>query len=590
MMTWVAFLGGLKTPSRGVVFQPPIIRELRVWRKCLCTGRVAADGRCRAWATHSRMAGMKSGNHKNSSTARGAAAQRRKPSARPGKVDERRASKSRGAKGGAPAKNELATFDGMKPNRKGGNRSMDARFGKNNLDRLGKPDKPGGPSDASKPNRPNKSNKSGKASKSGKPTKFAKAAPVRRDGGLRAGCARGSVAPGAFFCPIDSKCGGCEWLAVPYAEQLKRKQHEVEGLFDGLLDSETAVRPILGMDDPRYYRNKVVSPYVGIWDKKARQMRVLCGMYERGTHRVIDSGECLLENREAKRIILTIRDLMRRFRIEPYDEDTDEGFLRHVQVRVGHTSGEIMVTVVTREDQFPGAKGFVRALREKHPSITTVVQNVNTRQTNVILGDKERTLFGPGFILDELCGLSFRISSKSFYQVNSTQTEVLYRRAIEMAKLAGTEVLMDAYCGTGTIGLVAARGVDGNPGAARVIGVEERPDAVADARNNARHNGIKRAEFVAADAGEYMHRMADEGAPLDVLMMDPPRAGSTPEFLKAACELAPKRIVYISCNPQTQARDAAFLAERGWRIVEMQPVDMFPHTSHAENIILLERR
>ena len=249
-----------------------------------------------------------------------------------------------------------------------------------------------------------------------------------------------------------------------------------------------------------------------------------------------------------------------------------------------------MVTVVTREDQFPGAKGFVRALREKHPSITTVVQNVNTRQTNVILGDKERTLFGPGFILDGLCGLSFRISSKSFYQVNSTQTEVLYRRAIGMAKLEGTEVLMDAYCGTGTIGLVAARGVDGNPGAARVIGVEERPDAVADARNNARHNGIKRAEFVAADAGEYMHRMADEGAPLDVLMMDPPRAGSTPEFLKAACELAPKRIVYISCNPQTQARDAAFLAERGWRIVEMQPVDMFPHTSHAENIILLERR
>lgn len=530
---------------------------------------------------------MKSGNHKNSSTARGAAAQRRKPSARPGKVDERRASKSRGAKGGAPAKNELATFDGTKPNRKGGNRSMDARFGKNNLD---KPGKPGGSSDASRPNKPNKSNKSGKASKSGKPTKFAKAAPVRRDGGFRTGCARGSVAPGAFFCPIDSKCGGCEWLAVPYAEQLKRKQHEVEGLFDGLLDSETAVRPILGMDDPRYYRNKVVSPYVGIWDKKARQMRVLCGMYERGTHRVIDSDECLLENREAKRIILTIRDLMRRFRIEPYDEDTDEGFLRHVQVRVGHTSGEIMVTVVTREDQFPGAKGFVRALREKHPSITTVVQNVNTRQTNVILGDKERTLFGPGFILDELCGLSFRISSKSFYQVNSTQTEVLYRRAIGMAKLTGTEVLMDAYCGTGTIGLVAARGVDGNPGAARVIGVEERPDAVADARNNARHNGIKRAEFVAADAGEYMHRMADEGAPLDVLMMDPPRAGSTPEFLKAACELAPKRIVYISCNPQTQARDAAFLAERGWRIVEMQPVDMFPHTSHAENIILLERR
>ena len=477
---------------------------------------------------------MKSGNHKNSSTPR-ASSQRRKPNARPSKVDESRASK----RGASPA-------------------------GKN---------------------RP--ASGAGKNSKKNASPYCGGRKCVRKDGSP--GAAQRTVAPGALHCSIDAKCGGCQWLAVPYAEQLARKQREVEGLFEGLIDAETTVHPILGMDDPRYYRNKVVSPYVGVWDKKARQMRVLCGMYERGTHRVIDSDECLLENREAKRIILTIRNLMRRFRMEPYDEDDDTGFLRHVQVRVGHTSGEIMVTLVTREEQFPGAKGFVRALREKHPSITTVVQNVNTRQTNVILGDKERTLFGPGFILDELCGLSFRISSKSFYQVNATQTEVLYRRAVEMAQLTGVETLMDAYCGTGTIGLVAARGIDGKPGAARVIGVEERPDAVVDARNNARHNGIKAAQFVAADAGEYIHRMADEGAVLDVLMMDPPRAGSTPEFLKAAYELAPGRIVYISCNPQTQARDAAFLIDRGWRIVEMQPVDMFPHTSHVENIVLFRR-
>ena len=485
---------------------------------------------------HSKMASMKSGNHKNSSKAR-ASSQRRKPSARPGKLDERR-----GPKAGAPRAGKNGS-QGAGSKKHAKSHSFAAQAGKN-----------------------------------------ARASHAPKQGNA----ARHAVAEGALYCPIDAKCGGCAWLAVPYAEQLARKQREVEGLFDGLLGPECDVRPILGMKDPRHYRNKVVSPYVGVWDKKARQTRVLCGMYERGTHRVIDSGECLLENVEAKRIILTIRNLMRRFRVEPYDEDADTGFLRHVQVRVGHTSGEIMVTVVTREEQFPGAKGFVRALREKHPSITTVVQNINTRQTNVILGDKERTLFGPGFILDELCGLSFRISSKSFYQVNSTQTEVLYRRAIEMARLTGGETLMDAYCGTGTIGLVAAKGVDGAPGAARVIGVEERPDAVADARNNARHNGIKAAEFVAADAGEYMHRMADEGASLDVLMMDPPRAGSTPEFLKAACELAPKRIVYISCNPQTQARDAEFLVQRGWRIAEMQPVDMFPHTSHAENIIMLE--
>lgn len=396
------------------------------------------------------------------------------------------------------------------------------------------------------------------------------------------------LAKGGLYCPIDGKCGGCTLLSIAYEEQLRSKQVEMEKLFSGLLDENAHVCEIVGMKDPRYYRNKVVSPYVGVYDKKERRRRVLCGMYERGTHRVIDSRECLIENQEAKRIILTIRNLMPKFAIEPYDEDADTGFLRHVQVRVGHASGEIMVTLVTREDQFPASKAFVRALKKAHPSITTVVQNVNTRQTNVIMGEKERTLYGPGFILDSLCGLSFRISSKSFYQVNVEQTEALYTRAVEMARLTGAETVMDAYCGTGTIGLVAARGVSGSLGAARVIGVEERPDAVADARNNAKHNGIKAAEFVADDAGAFMRRLAARGEELDVLLMDPPRSGSTPDFLKAACTLAPRRIVYISCNPKTQARDAEYLVSHGYRIDEMQPVDMFPHTPHTENILSFE--
>ncbi|MDO4443056.1 MAG: 23S rRNA (uracil(1939)-C(5))-methyltransferase RlmD [Slackia sp.] len=392
-----------------------------------------------------------------------------------------------------------------------------------------------------------------------------------------------------LFCPIDGRCGGCELLSVPYRKQLRAKQAQMEELFSGLLDENAQVHAIAGMRDPRYYRNKVVSPYVAVYDRRARKRRVLCGMYERGTHRVIDSKECLIENQEAKRIILTVRELMGNFGMTPYDEDADTGFLRHVQVRVGHTSGEVMVTLVTREEAFPASRAFVRALKRAHPSITTVVQNVNTRKTNVIMGDKERTLYGPGFILDSLCGLTFRISSKSFYQVNADQTEVLYMRAIEMAQLAGTETVMDAYCGTGTIGLVAARGVNGGPGAARVIGVEERPDAVADAANNARHNGIEAAEFVAADAGAFMRELAARGERLDVLLMDPPRAGSTPDFLKAACTLAPRRIVYISCNPHTQMRDAGYLVQHGYRIVEMQPVDMFPHTPHVENILAFER-
>lgn len=397
------------------------------------------------------------------------------------------------------------------------------------------------------------------------------------------------LAKGGLYCPIDGRCGGCTLLSVSYDRQLRSKQAEMEALFADLLDDDARIRSIVGMKDPRHYRNKVVPPYVGVYDKKARRRRVLCGMYERGTHRVIDSRECLIENQEAKRIILAIRDLMPKFGIAPYDEDADTGFLRHVQVRVGHASGEVMATLVTREDTFPASKAFVRALIKKHPSITTVVQNVNTRQTNVIMGDKERTLYGPGFILDSLCGLSFRISSKSFYQVNVEQTEALYTRAVEMARLTGTETVMDAYCGTGTIGLVAARGVSGGPGAARVIGVEERPDAVADARNNARHNGIAAAEFVADDAGAFMRTLAARGEELDVLLMDPPRSGSTPDFLKAACTLAPHRIVYISCNPKTQARDAEYLVAHGYRIDEMQPVDMFPHTPHTENILSFER-
>ena len=269
--------------------------------------------------------------------------------------------------------------------------------------------------------------------------------------------------------------------------------------------------------------------------------------------------------------------------------------MRHVVVRVGHTSGEVLVTLVTNSDDFPSSKSFCRELIRLCPAVTTVVQNVNERQTNVILGDKERVLYGPGFILDELCGLSFRISSKSFYQVNATQTEVLYRAAMELAGFDGTQVAIDAYCGTGTIGLVAAKS-----GAARVIGVDSVESAIREARTNARHNGVENAEFVAGDATDFMCELAKEGvlgaeSPEEgaqagglVVLMDPPRAGSTEEFLRAAAALAPERIVYISCNPETQARDVEFLDSIGYAVVAVQPVDMFPHTDHIECVVALE--
>lgn len=424
-------------------------------------------------------------------------------------------------------------------------------------------------------------------------------------------CAGGPAAK-ASACPVSHKCGGCQTIDVPYAEQLASKQRYVEELFADLAPAE-AFRPILGMDEPYCYRNKVISPYApgrklpasraagaakgGASAKAARskgasagknapaRREILTGMYAKGTHRLVPTDECLIENRIAKKVTLAVRDIMLRHGIEPYDEDAGTGFIRHVVVRVGHNSGEVLVTVVTNGDDFPSSKSFCRELIKRVPQVTTVVQNVNTRSTNVILGEQERTLYGPGFILDTLCGLSFRISSHSFYQVNSVQTEVLYRTAIDLAALSGAETVVDAYCGTGTIGLTAAKN-----GAARVIGVDNVESAIADARLNARHNGVENAEFVAADAGAFMRDMARRDEHDVVLFMDPPRAGSSESFLDAAAELAPKRIVYISCNPVTQVRDIAYLRRCGYRADVVQAVDMFPHTEHVETVVALTRQ
>ena len=425
-------------------------------------------------------------------------------------------------------------------------------------------------------------------------------------------------------CPVDARCGGCKNLCVPYTKQLIDKQLRIERLFAPLAP-DGAISLIKGMKDPYHYRNKVISPFapgkklpprgqdrkaIDSHNRKAADVRgakggkgkrpqaryeILTGMYAAGSHELVPTDKCLIENETAKKVVLAVRDIMRKHDVAPYREDTGTGFMRHVVVRVGHTSGEVLVTLVTNSDDFPSSKSFCRELIRLCPAVTTVVQNVNERQTNVILGDKERVLYGPGFILDELCGLSFRISSKSFYQVNATQTEVLYRAAMEIAGFDGTQVAIDAYCGTGTIGLVAAKS-----GAARVIGVDSVESAIRDARTNARHNGVENAEFVAGDATDFMCELAKEGvlgeeSPEEgaqagglVVLMDPPRAGSTEEFLRAAAALAPERIVYISCNPETQARDVEFLDSIGYAVVAVQPVDMFPHTDHIECIVALE--
>ena len=385
-------------------------------------------------------------------------------------------------------------------------------------------------------------------------------------------------------CTVSRRCGGCSRIDVPYAEQLAAKDAHVARLVADAGLADARVLPIIGMKEPFHYRNKVTSPFAPGKRGPNGGREILTGMYAAGTHRIVPTDECLIENEQAHAIIRAIRSIMKKHGIAPYDEDKGRGFMRHAVVRVGHESGEVLVTLVTNDDAFPNSKSFCRELVKRCPYVTTVVQNVNTRQTNVILGQRENKLYGPGFILDTLCGLSFRISSQSFYQVNAVQTTVLYEKAVELAQLDGTQSVVDAYCGTGTIGLVAA-----TRGARSVVGVDSVESAIRDARENARHNGVENARFVAADAGDFMRGLAAEGERADVGLMDPPRAGSTEQFLDALAALSPKRVVYISCNPTTQMRDLRYLEAAGYRVGVVQPVDMFPHTDHVETVVSLTR-
>ena len=293
---------------------------------------------------------------------------------------------------------------------------------------------------------------------------------------------------------------------------------------------------------------------------------------------------CLIEDQKADEIIVTIRSMLRSFKIRVFDEDTGYGLLRHVLIRRGFTTGEILVVLVTASPVFPSKNNFVKTLREKHPEITTIVQNINGRSTSMVLGDKEHVLYGKGYIEDVLCGLRFRISSRSFYQINSAQTEKLYGKAMELAGLTGKETVLDAYCGIGTIGLIASKH------AGKVIGVELNQDAVRDAVQNAKKNGITNAQFFCNDAGRFMSHMAARGESADVVFMDPPRSGSTEEFIDAVALMQPKRVVYISCGPDTLARDLRMFAKHGYKAKEAWPVDLFGWTEHVETVCLLSRK
>ena len=376
-------------------------------------------------------------------------------------------------------------------------------------------------------------------------------------------------------CNISKKCGGCQFQGVPYKEQLKKKQKKEQSL----LGAYGKVCSIIGMENPYYYRNKVHA----VFDRD-RKGNIISGIYEEGTHRVVPVENCLIEDEKSQAIIRTIRGMLKSFKIRTYDEDTGYGLLRHVLIRRGFSTGEIMVVLVTGSPIFPSKNNFVKALRKAHPEITTVVLNVNDRQTSMVLGDREKPIFGPGFIKDRLCGCMFRISPKSFYQVNPVQTEILYQTAIDYAGLTGKETVIDAYCGIGTIGLIAAKK------AGKVIGVELNKDAVKDARINAKENKITNTAFYQGDAGRFMVEMAAKGEKADVVFMDPPRAGSDERFLSSVVKLSPKKVIYISCNPETLARDLKYLTKHHYKVEKIQPVDMFPFCDHCETVCSLSRK
>ena len=376
-------------------------------------------------------------------------------------------------------------------------------------------------------------------------------------------------------CKVAKKCGGCQYQGVPYEKQLSEKQKAVRQLMQPFCKTAE----ITGMQDPYHYRNKVHAVFA-----RKKDGTIISGVYEEGTHRVVPVEACQIEDEKADAIINDIRGLLKSFKIKTYNEDTGYGLLRHVLIRRGFTTGEIMVVLVLGSQVMPSKNNFVKALRKLHPEITTVVLNVNDKRTSMVLGDRETTIYGKGYIEDVLCGLTFRISSKSFYQINPVQTEKLYGKAMELAGLTGKERVIDAYCGIGTIGMVAAKS------AKEVIGVELNPDAVRDAIKNAKRNQMKNIRFYQDDAGRFMEKMAAKGEKADVVFMDPPRSGSTEQFMKSAVTLAPQKIVYISCDPQTQARDLKYLTKHGYKAMGAYPYDMFPFTKHAENIVLLVKQ
>ena len=379
-------------------------------------------------------------------------------------------------------------------------------------------------------------------------------------------------------CPLAGRCGGCSYAGVRYEDELLDK-YLVEEQY---LSRFAPVSPILPSPVINGYRCKIQAVC------GEENGRFVTGIYRRGSHRLIPVRSCMLEDSRAEGILQTLRSLATRFHLRPYDEDRGTGHLRHVLIRCSGYYDEALVVLVASSYDIPAASDLAAALHQKHPAVKSVSIVVNTERTSLVIpeGAKEKVIYGRGFIMDRLCGLDFRISGVSFYQVNPRQAQNLYTIAMNMAELRPSDTVIDAYCGTGTIALIAAAA-----GAGHVIGIEFNEEAVRDARENARINGIGNAEFIASDASKWMKEAQKKGTRCSVLFLDPPRSGATEEFLASAGRMEPERIIYVSCNPETLGRDLRYIYRfLPYRAAAIQPVDLFPGSSHIETVVMLERK
>ena len=378
-------------------------------------------------------------------------------------------------------------------------------------------------------------------------------------------------------CPIYEECGGCQLQHLNYEAQLKIKTQQVKDALTRIGHlKHVEVLPTLRATEPTFYRNKMQFPVA------TTEGQLEIGCFAAATHRVVDVNNCFIQKEKNNKIIGVVREWMQKYHIPAYNEDKGTGIVRHVMGRVGVHTGDVMVVLVTATYDIPHVKELTKMLRDNIPGLKSFIQNINKRHTNVIMGLKDRVIYGKSTIRDTLGTLKFNISAQSFFQVNSEQAEKLYNKAVEFAGLTGKEIVFDVYCGTGTISLFLAKH------AKAVYGIEIVPPAITDARRNAEDNHCDNATFLLGDAAQKLPELLEQGIKPDVVLLDPPRAGCEERVLSSIVHVKPKRIVYVSCNPSTLARDLAYLSSHGYNVPIVQPVDMFPQTAHVECVALIE--